>query len=69
MVKCPECGHEFSIKLECKRCGHIWHPKDPNHIPEVCPNPKCKSPYWNRERVRKKTEKGHSSRKRGEGDE
>ncbi len=67
MVKCPECGHEFSLKLKCKRCGHEWNPKDPNHIPEVCPNPECKSPYWNRERVRKKEKKANSSRKKGVG--
>ena len=34
-------------KLECKRCGHIWIPRTPE-LPLVCP--KCKSPYWNRER-------------------
>lgn len=53
MVKCPKCGHEFSDTLKCNRCGHTWKPrnKDP---PTVCPNPKCKSPYWNKPRHRKK---------------
>ena len=33
---------------ECKRCGHRWliRVKDP----KTCP--KCKSPYWNKERQR-----------------
>lgn len=56
MVKCPECGHEFEIKpkkLKCLRCGHEWHPRDPTVHPKVCPNPKCKSPYWDRPRKKK----------------
>lgn len=35
--------------LECKRCGHKWHPRR-DQLPAVCPNLKCKSSYWNRER-------------------
>lgn len=51
MVKCPRCDHEFEPKkLKCLRCDHEWYPKDPNKPPKVCPNPKCKSPYWDRER-------------------
>lgn len=50
MLKCPKCGHV--IKLKCKRCGYEWTPRS-NKLPEVCPNRKCKSPYWNKERVRK----------------
>lgn len=52
MVKCPKCGYEFENKLKCYRCDHVWYPTGPN-LPKVCPNPKCKSPYWNRPRTRK----------------
>ena len=33
-------------ELNCKRCNHTWHPRQP----EVTTCPKCKSPYWDRER-------------------
>jgi len=33
-------------KFKCKRCGHAWPPK----ISEPVCCPKCKSPYWNKER-------------------
>lgn len=36
-------------QLDCKRCGHQWYP----HQPEVRICPKCKSPYWDKERTRK----------------
>ena len=42
MINLPE--------LECNRCNHKWNPRTPKE-PKVCP--KCKSPYWNKERVRK----------------
>ena len=32
--------------VTCKRCGHNWPPRQP--MVRVCP--KCKSPYWDRER-------------------
>ena len=35
-------------KLHCKRCGHKWIPRKEGEEPRVCP--KCKSPYWNKER-------------------
>lgn len=53
MVECPKCGHGFSLQLECNRCGHKWRPRTDKE-PLVCPNPKCKSPYWNKERIRGK---------------
>jgi predicted Zn-ribbon and HTH transcriptional regulator len=37
-------------QLKCKRCGHKWYPRTPLK-PKVCP--KCKSPYWDRERKEK----------------
>jgi len=33
-------------KLKCERCGHEWIPRTEEVI--VCP--KCKSPYWNKEK-------------------
>ena len=33
---------------ECKRCGHRWLIRV--REPKTCP--KCKSPYWNKERQR-----------------
>ena len=35
--------------LECNRCGHKWVPRKVT-LPKNCPNPKCKSPYWNKPR-------------------
>ena len=44
------------IKLDgylCERCGHKWMPRENNtEEPRVCP--KCKNPYWNRPRQKKK---------------
>jgi predicted nucleic acid-binding Zn-ribbon protein len=31
----------------CTRCGHEWVPRK-SEVPRVCP--KCKSPFWDRER-------------------
>lgn len=36
-------------KYSCNRCGHSWYPRS-EQIPKWCP--KCKSPYWNKERVK-----------------
>ena len=35
--------------LTCLRCGYSWFPRS-TQLPKVCPNRKCKSPYWNRKR-------------------
>jgi len=51
-VECPHCKKRFDLKFVCKRCGHEWTPRSELR-PKVCPNLKCKSPYWDRERVRK----------------
>ena len=40
-------------KLECKRCEHEWIPRTEVY-PKLCP--KCKSPYWDRDRIRIKKE-------------
>lgn len=34
--------------LHCKRCGHSWYPRQP----EVRICPKCKSPYWDKDRTK-----------------
>jgi len=36
----------------CYRCGHEWRPRSLKPVDRVCP--KCKSPYWDRPRKRKK---------------
>lgn len=35
---------------ECNRCGKVWYSINPS--PKNCASVKCKSPYWNKERVR-----------------
>ena len=50
-VECPKCKHNFEVGFKCKRCGHEWTPRN-NEPPKVCP--KCKSPYWDRERIKRK---------------
>lgn len=39
-------------KYKCLRCGHEWIPRKED-APKNCPNPKCKSPYWNKPRKNK----------------
>ena len=46
---CPVCG-DFLTRYRCSRCGHRWTPRSWNGLPDVCP--KCKSQYWNRERMK-----------------
>jgi len=33
----------------CHRCGHEWRPRNFKERPAVCP--KCKSPYWHKEKT------------------
>jgi hypothetical protein len=56
MIQCPKCGAFFKIEYTCKRCSHKWTPRNPEKKPEVCPNPKCKSPYWDKPRQKKNQE-------------
>ena len=37
--------------FKCERCLHTWAPRKKG-IPISCP--KCKSPYWNKKRRKKK---------------
>lgn len=48
---CPKCHQELTEAV-CTRCGHTWRPRTPLtvRIPKVCP--RCKSPYWDRERTK-----------------
>lgn len=39
--------------LKCKRCGHEWYPRS-RKKPDRCANKKCNSPYWDKERIKKK---------------
>ena len=41
--------NEPIYKVECNRCHYKWYPRT-NKIPNNCANPKCRSPYWNKER-------------------
>lgn len=37
--------------FQCERCKHIWTPRSKiEGIPTICP--KCKSPYWNKPKIR-----------------
>ncbi|MBA7546620.1 hypothetical protein ES705_39012 [subsurface metagenome] len=38
---------QLAKKLKCKRCGHRWMPRVENVL--LCP--RCKSPYWNKDKV------------------
>ena len=43
--------------LTCNRCDHVWYskcvkPDGAAKDPKTCGNPVCKSPYWNKIRVR-----------------
>jgi len=42
-------------QLTCLRCGHQWHPRiiaGKVKIPSTCPDKDCRSPYWNRKRLK-----------------
>lgn len=41
---------EVTIKAyKCERCGHVWAPRTERR-PTICP--KCKSPYWDKPRIK-----------------
>ena len=42
-------------QLTCMRCGYQWYPRVIDgevKIPDTCPQKECRSPYWNKKRVR-----------------
>jgi len=43
--------------FKCERCSHEWIPNNIKRKPVVCP--KCKSPYWDRVRKKKRSVKPH----------
>lgn len=50
---------EFRIKIDgfrCLRCNWEWTPRENTEMPIVCPNPHCKSAYWNKQRKNKQNE-------------
>lgn len=36
--------------VRCRRCGHVWMPRTRGK-PRRCASVKCRSPYWDRDRV------------------
>ena len=51
MLKKGEAGANIRLTgHKCYRCGHEWLPHNKNVLPRVCP--KCKSPYWDKPKVR-----------------
>ncbi len=51
-------GRDMKNRHECLRCGYIWNSKKPlskkPRYSVICP--KCKSPYWDKERRIKKVQ-------------
>ena len=49
------CAYNSNMKiirpLKCTRCGYEWYPRTPQK-PKYCANKKCRSPYWNRPKVK-----------------
>lgn len=37
---------------KCTRCGYEWAGRRGRGKPKTCPNPACRSPYWDRERTK-----------------
>ncbi len=49
MQRLPPEERSLLPRLKCLRCGHEWIPRS-DGPPRNCPNKKCNSPYWDRER-------------------
>ncbi len=53
LVLMDKFGHNGNFNREgcmCNHCGHIWQPRSFQSQSEVRICPKCKSPYWDKER-------------------
>lgn len=50
IIKAPPKPKVTFTPLFCKRCSHTWTPRS-KEPPIQCP--KCHSPYWNRDRVKR----------------
>lgn len=50
---CPRCGEPPAV-FKCSRCGHEWTPRKATIVNKTLPSicPKCRSPYWARERTK-----------------
>ena len=58
-LACATCG-AGRYEMRCTRCGHTWYPRVPGRAPKTCPNPMCKSPYFNRERSKGMKDRSHA---------
>jgi len=59
-------GTNVTIKgNRCSRCGHEWRPLKMENVPETCPS--CKSPYWQKELIRKTTSQAIKKIRKEEG--
>lgn len=38
---------DIGLKRKCLRCGWEWRQRLPER-PRACPNPSCRSPWWDR---------------------
>jgi Zn finger protein HypA/HybF involved in hydrogenase expression len=47
--------------FRCERCEHEWIPHNIEVEPTVCP--KCKSPYWNKPRKKRNSNKNSGGKK------
>ena len=49
-------GKKLLEGFQCERCGYTWiKRRSTEGDPVLCPG--CKSPYWNKPRVKKKEQK------------
>ena len=51
----PQCMEVIPAKIRykciCSRCSYTWTTKG-DIVPKTCANPLCRSPYWNKLRMR-----------------
>jgi len=49
---CPKCRHIVTT-AKCIRCGYEWDMRG-RTLPKRCASQDCRSPYYNRERIRER---------------